>query len=232
MSSKLAPWMCAETLASHGSDHLPVVFGLQKPAVKPIPKRERTIRIPYPHNAEHHGIPVARKLAQYLERRKVPPSPPPPPPPPSPNQGGYRTGKTQPDSHTMSTKDSRGRNKRWPWLSIWKMRTTECNSNCWRNSLCNMASVWRSQDGSQQHFRKGCHATWKLDLHAPTTDNGTSQGFPLSPVLYSVYTKGMADLNSNGLSRVFTFSDEGLIYKTARNVHTAVIAVQEQMEKV
>ena len=39
-------------------------------------------------------------------------------------------GKTQPDSHTMSTKDSRERNKLWPWRSIWKMRTTECSSNC------------------------------------------------------------------------------------------------------
>ena len=33
-------------------------------------------------------------------------------------------------------------------------RTTECNSNCWWNSLCNTASTWRSQDGSQQHSRK------------------------------------------------------------------------------
>ena len=32
---KLAAWTRAETLASHGSDHLPVVFSLQKPGIEP-----------------------------------------------------------------------------------------------------------------------------------------------------------------------------------------------------
>ena len=35
VSPKLAPWTRAKTLASHGSDHLPVVFSLQKPGVEP-----------------------------------------------------------------------------------------------------------------------------------------------------------------------------------------------------
>ena len=47
-----------------------------------------------------------------------------------------------------------------------------------------------------------------------------------------VYTKGLADLNSNGLSRVLTLADDGLIYKTASDISTAVTAVQEQLEKV
>ena len=54
----------------------------------------------------------------------------------------------------------------------------------------------------------------------------------LSPVLYNVYTKGLADLNSNGLSRVLTLADDGLIYKTANDTHTAVTAVQDQLGKV
>ena len=59
-----------------------------------------------------------------------------------------------------------------------------------------------------------------------------SQGSPLSPVLYNVYTKGPADLNSNGLSQVLTLEDDGLIYKTASDISTAVTAVQQQLEKV
>ena len=61
---------------------------------------------------------------------------------------------------------------------------------------------------------------------------GLPQDSPLSPVLYNVYTKGLADLNSNGLSRVLTLADNGLIYKTASDISTAIIAVQEQLEKV
>ena len=49
---------------------------------------------------------------------------------------------------------------------------------------------------------------------------------------YNVYTKGLADLNSNGLSRVLTLADDGLIYKTSSDISTAVTAVQEQLEKV
>ena len=37
----------------------------------------------------------------------------------------YSQGKTQPDLHTMSKKDSWGRNNVWPWWSIWKIRTIE-----------------------------------------------------------------------------------------------------------
>ena len=61
---------------------------------------------------------------------------------------------------------------------------------------------------------------------------GLPQGSSLSPVLYNVYAKGLVDLNNNGLSRVLTLADDRLFYKTARDIHTAVTAVQEQLEKV
>ena len=54
----------------------------------------------------------------------------------------------------------------------------------------------------------------------------------MSPVLYNVYTKALADLNSNGLSQVPTLVDNGLIYKTASDIHTVVTTVQKQWEKV
>ena len=59
---------------------------------------------------------------------------------------------------------------------------------------------------------------------------GLLQGSPLSPVLYNVYTKGLADLNQNGLSRVLTLADYGLIYKTTRDTPEVVEAVQQQLE--
>ena len=66
---------------------------------------------------------VVRKLAQDLEETYSPQTK-------EDTEQEKLPGKTQPDSHTMPTKDSRGRNKLWPWRSIWKMRTTECSSNC------------------------------------------------------------------------------------------------------
>ena len=61
---------------------------------------------------------------------------------------------------------------------------------------------------------------------------GLPQGSALSHVLYNVCTKGPADLTDNGLSRVLTLVDVGLIYKIANDTYTAITAVQEQSGKV
>ena len=74
---------------------------------------------------------------------------------------------------------------------------------------------------------------------APTSNGTCPPPLPLPPppppslslVLYNVYTKGLADLNSNGLSRVLTLADDRLIYKTASGIHTAAITVQKQLDK-
>ena len=55
---------------------------------------------------------------------------------------------------------------------------------------------------------------------------------PLSPVLFNVCTKGLADLNQNGPSKFLTLVDEGLIYKTSKGSQEATEAVQQQLDSV
>jgi len=59
---------------------------------------------------------------------------------------------------------------------------------------------------------------------------GLSQGLPLSPVLFKVYTKGLADLNQKGPSKILTLADDGRIYKTSRDSQEAAKAVQKQLD--
>ena len=61
---------------------------------------------------------------------------------------------------------------------------------------------------------------------------GIPEGSSLSPVLFNVYTKGLADLNQNGPSKILTLADDGLIYKTSRNSREAAEAVQQLLDSV
>ena len=139
-------------------------------------------RIPYFHNADHHrkadGTNHGQEVCSGLRKEK--PSSPQTKEDIEQKKKTKTPGKTQPDLHTMSMKDSRGKNKLWPWRSIWNIRTTECNSadgtHCAKwHQLDAEKMTWGSTPG-----KKGCYATWKLNLHAPTTDNGISTR--LSPV--------------------------------------------------
>ena len=149
---------------------------------------------------------VARKLAQDLEKRNVLPQ----------TKEGRKQkkkppGKTQPDSHTMFTKYSRGSNNK---LAV-AVDLEDAYNRMQFRPLMELCTIWRQLDAYRTPAKKGRHATLKLDLYAPTTDNGTSTRFSLPPVLYNVYTKGPADLTSNGLNRLPTLADDGPTYKTA-----------------
>ena len=55
---------------------------------------------------------------------------------------------------------------------------------------------------------------------------GIPQGSSLSPVFFNVYTKGLADLNQNGPSKILILAEDGLIYKTSKDSQEAAKAVQ------
>ena len=174
---------------------------------------------------------VARKLALDLERRHVLPQ----------TQGRYRGEEKKKKTHLE---------KRSQICIRCLCRISEEGTNsgrggrsgrCVQQSAIQTAdgtpcAIWRQLDAHKMARgctpeKKDCPATWKLDLLASATDTGTSTRLPLSPDLYNVYTKELVDLNSNGLSRILTPADDGLIFKTASDIHIAVTAVQEQLEK-
>ena len=73
---------------------------------------------------------------------------------------------------------------------------------------------------------------WSSAPHQLTM--GLPQGSPLSPVFFNVYTKGLADLNQNGPSKILTQADDRLIniYKTSKDFQEVAEAVQQQLDSV
>ena len=182
---------------------------------------------------------VAKKLAQDLERRNVlPPSSPPPPPPAPSNQGGYRTGKSTWENAARFAYDVyEGFQRKEQTLAV----AVDLEDAYNRVQFKLLMELLR-QYGVSLTLTRWLAATLQERKVAMRLGNwvstpqqltmGRPQGSPLSPVLCNVYTKGLADLNSNGLRRMLTLADDGLIYKTASDISTAVTAVQEQLEKV
>ena len=189
-------------------------------------------RTPYPHNAEHNGnadgTDCGQEACSWLRKKKrIPPKP------RRIQSRNFHLGKRSqirirclrriPEEGTNSGRGGR-------------------SGRCVQQSAVQTAdgtpsAIWRQLDAhkmarSSTPGKKGCHATWKLDLHAPTTDNGTSTRLPSVPCPLQCLHKGTGGSEQQWFKRVLTLADDGLIYKTSSDISTAVTAVQEQLEKV
>ena len=150
---------------------------------------------------------IARKLSRNLEDRKILPA----------NHEEFQTRKMQMHLHITSTKDSRGKNKRW--LYCGNRPRGRLQQNPVQAADRPARAIWsqpdidpvgcRSAPGKYSGLQLG---NWCSVPHQMTM--GLPQGSPLSAVLFNVYTKGLAELNQNGPSKILTLADDGLIYKT------------------
>ena len=132
--------------------------------------------------------------------------------------------------HMTCTKDSRGKNKRW--LYCGNRSRGRLQQNPVQTADRPARAIWsrhdidpmgcRSAPGKSSGLQLG---NWCSVPHQLTM--GLPQGSPLSAVLFNVYTKGLAELNQNGPSKILTLVDDGLIYKTLRDSQKAVEAVQQ-----
>ena len=167
---------------------------------------------------------VARKLAEDLETRNILP----------PNQGGYRAGKSTWENAARFAYDVyEGFQTKEQTLAV--AVDLEDAYNRVQFKLLMEILVQYGVSLTLTRWLAAALQERKIAMqlgNAPQPTVGLPQGFPLSPVLYNIYTNGLADLNSNGFSRMLTLADDGLIYKTASDINTAVTAVQEQLEKV
>ena len=57
-----------------------------------------------------------------------------------------------------------------------------------------------------------------------------SQGSPLSPVLFNVYTYKIAQLQEAGPDRILTYADDLLLYRHGRNRRDMIDGVQSNLE--
>ena len=169
---------------------------------------------------------VARKLTKDLENRGVLP----------PNQGGFRPGKATWENAAAFAYDVyEGFQRKEQTFAV----AIDLEDAYNRVSYKHLIDLLQKYEVSLTLTRWIAAAIqertvalrlgdWNSAIHTLTM--GLPQGSPLSPVLYNVYTKGLADLNTQGPARVLTLADDGLIYKTTSNTQEAVDAVQEQLD--
>ena len=74
--------------------------------------------------------------------------------------------------------------------------------------------------------------TWKLELCSSSAHNGPTARITALAGPLQCLTKGLADLNRNGPSKILTLADGGLRYKTSKDSQEAAEAVQQQLDSV
>ena len=168
---------------------------------------------------------IARKLTRDLEQREILP----------PNQGGFRPGKSTWENAAAFAYDVyEGFQRKQQTLAV-AIDLEDAYNRVDFQTLMDLLQ----QLGVNQTIVRWIGAAllertvvmrfgdWSSTIRKITM--GLPQGSPLSPVLYNVYTKGLADLDKNGPARVLILADDGLIYKTTEETNQAVEAVQKQL---
>ena len=77
------------------------------------------------------------------------------------------------------------------------------------------------------------YAGWKLEVCSSSSHNGpTTRITVLTDPLQCLYTKGLADLNQTGRSKILILTDDGLIHTTSKHSQEAAEAVQQHLDSV
>ena len=168
---------------------------------------------------------VARKLTKDLEKRGVLP----------PNQGGFRPGKATWENAAAFAHDVYEGFQRKEQTFAVAIDLEDAYNRVSYNHLIDLLQNYEVSLTLTRWIAAAIQertvalrlGDWNSATHTLTM--GLPQGSPLSPVLYNVYTKGLADLDAQGPARVLTLADDGLIYKTTNSTQEAVEAVQEQL---
>ena len=169
---------------------------------------------------------IARKLARDLEERNVLP----------PNQGGFRQGKcTWENAAAFAYEVYEGFQRKEQTLAVAIDLEDAYNRVSFKLLIDLLLQYGVSMTITRWIAAAMLERTVVLRLGDWSSASlkltmGLPQGSPLSPVLYNVYTKGLADLNQRGPAKVLTLADDGLIYKTTKDEQQAVEAVQEQLD--
>ena len=129
------------------------------------------------------------------------------------------------------TKDSRGKNKQQLWQSISRMLT----KSPFQAADGPAHSIWSQPNTDLVCCRstpgkKNGYAAWKLKLCSSSAHNGPTTRITALAGPLQCLTKGLADLNQNGPSKILTLADGGLRYKTSKDSQEAAEAVQQQLD--